>query len=160
MAVPKSRRGKSNVKFLSLCHDIYVKVWSMSAKFQQKYYLDITVDLHRHVQTLDDQINAANSIIPKTFEEYNERHMFFVRVRGQFIALSVKLDNYFDILSEDWKQVPPGYNPRFSPQDLEEIQLMIDSELELINGVLISDSKRYGGLPSANASHIPSGSEP
>ncbi len=135
--VPKGDRGASDAEFLVAARQLKLMTVQKCSKLPKRLNHGINDPLIWQANEIKRLIVKANSIHPGTKQEAADRRRGFKLARAELFSMSSNVD--------DLKEMPERVSISYA--DMEEWTGKIHQLLNLVNGVMESDAKRYRNLP-------------
>lgn len=146
--VPLLKRAKSGFQVIDTARDLKKKVLQICIKLPKRYTDLILKDTVQDAKDVARYTRKANSIFPHNQHEAQIRIDYWIEAMATIQSLSDDINDVSDIPSVlRYKDFNTGKDKGVTMNELDEIVDMVNSEIELIKGCLISDRKRFEKLP-------------
>ena len=145
--VPKSKRKPNEFDVERVAGKIYKAVCVLCRKSIGYYPEFLVKDMARLAGEVAEHTRKGN-FIPKDVDEFRYRRFCFLSASGSLSALSGRIDVYLEypeLLQNNIGNRKHGVHIA----ELNEIADFITKEEELLNGILKSDTKRFGSFAEA-----------
>ncbi len=133
MSVLKNKRNKSGVQFLDTAQALHIFTLRTCVKFPKRYTFYISQDLVNCASTIHALVKKGNSIFPQNAAEVELRRQQFIMANAELQSLVSKIGLAYDTF------------PIKESTMLHWLDL-INTEINLIKGVLKTDALRYKKL--------------
>jgi len=141
MSVIKSKRLESTMEFLDTMKKIHKEVISLCMRCPKRWDRFLTGDIAHLANMAMIRTKRGNSIYPTTQEEVQLRRNEFINATADLRGLISMLGNLFDYAVDSGE-----YGIKSSR--MESIMLLIETEINLLRGLMRKDAARYKTLPT------------
>lgn len=134
MSVPTGERGVAVTEFLHTARQIQIDTMRMCTGFPKRYQFYVSVPLVETARAVHTHAKRGNSIRPTNQHEVQLRRDHFlesVAALHEFVSQVEVADEMFPVNKER----------------MRGLMGLVKNELQLLNGVMSSDRKRYRNLP-------------
>lgn len=148
ISVPTYRRSLSSTEYIWKTRQLAVRVGEIIANKPKKYkgiYSDKIVSLSI---TAVSEVILANEIYVKTQSDYETRRTHLLKAKGCLWSMLTIADIFLEQVKKspvDSKESKTKRDEKISKQQIE-LGAVVDECVNLINGVIKSDTKRYKDL--------------
>lgn len=136
ISVIKSKRNESDMQFLDTAYQLYIFTVQQCVKFPKRYTFYVSQDISHIASEIHRKVKCANSIFPTNMHEVQMRRDYFLEAYADTQSLISQVNAASEMF-------------QISGSVLTRWMELIQSELNLLKGVMKRDKARYKNLLQA-----------